>query len=478
MSGNVTVALDAMQLVAQRSDPMGPVAVGAVADALGMSLSSASRMCSALERIGLLARTGGHGTYRLGPRAIQLSGRAAAPVATSVQRAVARLAQQTGETVCVAGRRGDGVTIVALVPSAWTLNAGAELGERIDDEGSALLRGATGATDDAGGCIESAAGLAVELALPICDHEGRCVGAIGVRMPRKRLASGGTRAARAIGRARTTIEHALVESARSPRRVDRFEASSGGALTALEAADRVLWHLASGPDSVAGVARGVGLRADRARRIVESCCRSGLVRLDADTHEAMLSWSVHGWHRAVVDAVLRGLSARLVDDTARATGVSASITVLDGTRSVTVAEALRSPGEGLRMMSWLGRPCSLLHADGGPTLLMEYPAEDVEAMLSGRRAAAGVSEFLARARRVASDGVLAKASLDEFGQIAVSAPVRDASGAVAAAACLVGGAEAVRPRVSELKQAAVQLAAQVSELLGWRGFDRLNRRCG
>ncbi|KEP75618.1 hypothetical protein HR12_25420 [Microbacterium sp. SUBG005] len=57
-------------------------------------------------------------------------------------------------------------------------------------------------------------------------------------------------------------------------------------------------------------------------------------------------------------------------------------------------------------------------------------------------------------------------SIDEFGITSVSAPVRDAAGLVAAAACIVGATEDVSARLPELREAARALAADLSRDLG------------
>jgi len=66
------------------------------------------------------------------------------------------------------------------------------------------------------------------------------------------------------------------------------------------------------------------------------------------------------------------------------------------------------------------------------------------------------------------NGVVAKESIEEAGQTAVTAPIRDASGAVAAAVCLVGATDEMRPRIPELEAVALELSADLSRLVGYR----------
>lgn len=474
MSRAVHTALKMGRFVAQRSDPLEPISVGQLAIEFELSVSAASRACSALQRLGWLERASDYGSYCAGPRALALSGRAAAVHATTVNLLLLRAAQHTGETVCLVARGSR--RIIAAVESGWTLHAPASVGDEIALDG-ALSRAVTGYARD-GATEESSHGLVVEIAAPIRDPSGERVAAIAVRLPRNRARAGRPRALRALAEAQRTLERSLEAvsdaSERDPRTCEPAENSekakasaSAEPLGSLALADHLLWQLAARPASVTQVARAVGLRTDRVARLLAACEAAGLLeRIRSHDDACAVSWAVHGWHRAAVPAALVSRGRALVAATARATGECVFLTVLKGMRSVTVVEELRSPGDGLRLLPWLGRPCPILGADGGPTLLADLDVDVVAGLIRARAGADETNEFVARLQRVAAQGVLAKESLEEYGQIAVSAPVRDWSGAIVAAVCIVGASDQLRPRVGQLKAATIDLAAGVSGQLG------------
>ena len=200
-------------------------------------------------------------------------------------------------------------------------------------------------------------------------------------------------------------------------------------------------------------------------RLIDSCRRAGFVRVDADGDRLHLDWMLHGWARAASRPTLVTQGAAIVAGVADETGVCAFITVLRGMRSVTLVEELRDIGAGLDMTPWLGRPCPILSADGGPTLVMDFDDDDIPSFLPRRADARELTEFRERVSTLVRDGVVAKDSIEEAGQTAVTAPIRDASGAVAGAVCLVGAADEIRPRIPELKAAA--RAADLSRLVGF-----------
>lgn len=71
-----------------------------LAPALGLAKPTTLRLLGALEREGMVARTGGQGTWQLGPAAIQLGARAerASSLSAAARPELERLAWSTGET--------------------------------------------------------------------------------------------------------------------------------------------------------------------------------------------------------------------------------------------------------------------------------------------------------------------------------------------------------------------------------------------
>jgi DNA-binding IclR family transcriptional regulator len=471
MTARVAMGLRVVEWVGSRLDPTEPVPVGVLARELGAPLSGTSRLCGELEDLGLLERGPAYGTYRLGREAIRLSGAAAAPYTLAVRYALTRVAQETGETVCLAAPSAGGMRVISVVESPWTLHAAADVGEAVDE--GAITRAAQrwaadtfgGATVGSGGAqtVETTTGKRVEVAAPVLAPTGECVAVIAVRLPVYRAKRGAPQAAAALTTARRIIERAL--AAGSDGGDDLAADPVDGSPSALRAAVSILNHLAGRSDTLAGTASATGLRPDRARRLIDSCLRSGLVVGRSDGVEFALAWAVHGWYRAATAPTLVERGTPFVANTAVATGACAFLTVLKGMRSFTLVEELAVLGEGLRMRPWLGKPHPIVGSDGGPTLVMDLRAEELAEIFPSRHTPQEFDAFLERVRRVSRDDVLSMGSIEELGITSISAPVRDASGTVAAAACIVGATEYMRPQLAEMERATRDLATRVTALL-------------
>jgi DNA-binding IclR family transcriptional regulator len=466
MSKHVTAALNVMQVVAGRPDPTEPLAVGTIARTLRMTLSRASRLCAELETLDLFERGDAYGTYRLGAGAIALSGRAAEPLALAVRFALTLAAQQTGETALLAAPTADGLRVVSAVESIWTLHSPAEVGELIDDESSAALHAARRASADdrpEARLTESVIGFRVEVAAPILAPTGECIAVLAVRLPVNRSELTGPRARRAVLAATRSVETRLADWLAAP--VSRPAGVEDATLSALEATVGILKHLSGGQDSVAGTARATGLRPDRAQRLVDSCRTAGFV-IDGDERGGLqLGWMVHGWFRAAAAPTIVRLGTGLVEQTANRTLTCGFVTMLKSMRSFTIVEELEMAGEGLLMASWLGRAHPIIGSDGGPTLVMDFTVDQLRLLFPARHTPQEFRLFLDRVRQVVRDGVLSMEAFEDAGIISISAPIRDSSGTVMAAACLVGTTDYMRDNVDAFEEAARQLAAELSGLL-------------
>jgi DNA-binding IclR family transcriptional regulator len=475
MTTRVEAGLRAVRVVAERTDPTAPIGSGVIARSLGVSPSSASRLCAELVGLGLLEEGEAYGSFRLGPAAVRLSGRAAAPVAQTVRYALTIAAQSTGETACLAARSGDEMHIIATVGSEWTLHAAADLGERIPHE-SAIARagravGASGgdAPEARERIVESTAGKCIEVASSVLGPDGESVAVVAIRLPVNRSRGGVPRARRAVEAARRRIEAVLGTAGHTGR-----GAAGGDPVerpTALGVTVGILEHLADAPDSVTGIARATGVRVDRVARLLDSCARAGVLEprgvreSRTDRVGWALTWGVHGWHRAATGPTLATRGRALVARAAADTGTYGFITILRGIRSFTVVEELGDPDGGLVMMPWLGRPHPIIGSDGGPTLVMDFAPEDLERLLGKRHGPHEFDALVSRMAAVARDGVISIESIEEAGLLSVSAPIRDASGSVVGAACLTGGPDAVRSRRAELERATLRLADGLTRLL-------------
>jgi len=466
MTTRVATALTAVRVVADRPDPTRPLTVGDLARRLELGVSSTSRLCAELEQHGLLERADAYGAYRLGRGAIALSGRAAAPLARTMRYALTLAAQQTGETALLATPSPLGIVVTAAVESLWTLHSPAEVGELVIDAASAVARAADPGHDaDAGeGLLESANGMSVEIASPVIGPTGECIAVLAVRLPANRRDQNGVRARRAVVAARRTLEAAFVHWLTAPRAAP--PPPDGAARpTALEGALRLLLHLADRPDSIAGAAAATGLRVDRAQRILDGCRAAGLVVAGDIGGLLQVSWAVHGWYRAAAVPTMVERGKPHVAEAAHRTRTCGFITVLKGMRSFTIIEELEMAGEGLRMAPWLGRAHPIVGSDGGPALVMDFTPAELTVLFPARNTPQELKVFLERVRRTVEHDVLSMEAFEDAGIVSISAPIRDASGTVAGAACLVGTTAYMYSRLAEFEAEARALAARVAREL-------------
>jgi DNA-binding IclR family transcriptional regulator len=456
MSTRLEQAIVVLRLVAARPDPTHPLPLSAIAAGAASTLSTASRLCAELAAAGLLERTDGYGSYRIGPRAVRLSGRAASALASAVDVELHRIAQDTTETVVLAAPEPGGVRVVATVGSGWTLHVPAATGEFVTDPRRAVVRAIAGEDP----VVESQVGRAVELAVGLTTTDGRRVAALAVSMPVYRAARARPRVRRILGEARRALERALAQAPRPPApETAPAEASAPGTV---ETAARLLEHLARGPATASSAASAAGVRPDRARRALDALVRAGIARRDREADNVHLDLSVHAWYRAATEPLLGGSGPARAAATAAETRACVFVTALKGMRSFTLIEHIEPLGEGLLMAPWLGRPHPLVGSDGGPTLAMDFSLDELATLFPRRHGAAEFARFTARVQHVRAEGVLTMESIDEFGITSVSAPVRDAAGRVAAAACIVGATEDVKPRLGDLETAARALASRLS----------------
>jgi DNA-binding IclR family transcriptional regulator len=470
MSSRTIDAIRIIRLVTERPDPVSAIPLGAIARATATSPSSASRLCAELAHSGMLTRGDDYGTYSLGPRAIHLSGNASRPHAHAQRVALTLAAQQTGETVLLAAPDGAGrLRIVDHITSSWTLHAPARLGEAIEDADSASAAAmASAGGDEADPALtESISGRRTELATVVRAPDGSPMGVLAIRLPTTRAVRTGPRARRALGAARRTLEsdiHASVMRAPA-HRVEPAAHATERTRTTIEAIASLLEEAAAHPDTTAGLARRTGLHPDRARRILQASASEGITSVAPDTGAHTITWVVQGWHRASRIPTITAAGSRLVAAIADDLDISAFITTLTGMRSHTLVEELRGVGEGLAMTSWLGRAHPLIGSDGGPTMLVDFEDAEIDQLFPSRHTAQERTRFSALVRRARRDHVLTMQAYDDPSVIAVSAPIRDSSGSVVAAACLVGSTSDIRSRPKDIEDAAQRLAQDVTAAL-------------
>ena len=120
-----------LALLKSFDDSRMELGVADIARALSVHKSTASRLAAALERAGFLTRVGRR--YRLGVEIIRLGTLAlqSFDLVASMQPAMEKLSQRTGETVNLAVPDGEDVLNVAEVPSTYILScSGGWIGRR------------------------------------------------------------------------------------------------------------------------------------------------------------------------------------------------------------------------------------------------------------------------------------------------------------------------------------------------------------
>ena len=208
-----------LALLTSFDDARPELGVTEMAALIGVHKSTASRLAAALERAGLLARSGRR--FRLGAQVIRLGALAlrSFDLVAALQPAMDRLSRQTGETVNLAIPDGREVLNIAEVPSVYILSAsGSWIGRRTTPHAVAngkvlLAYGAIELPDQleryTAQTIVSAETLADELAAvrhdgyaaavaeleeglvapasPVFDGTGACVAALSVSGPAYRM---------------------------------------------------------------------------------------------------------------------------------------------------------------------------------------------------------------------------------------------------------------------------------------------------
>jgi DNA-binding IclR family transcriptional regulator len=118
-------------LLASFEDGRPELSVTEIAASLGVHKSTASRLAATLERTGFLARSGRR--YRLGVEVLRLGTLAlrSTDVVATMQPAMEKLSQRTGETINLAVPAGPDILNVAEVPSTYILScSGGWIGRR------------------------------------------------------------------------------------------------------------------------------------------------------------------------------------------------------------------------------------------------------------------------------------------------------------------------------------------------------------
>jgi DNA-binding IclR family transcriptional regulator len=163
------------------------LALGELVAATGLPRATAHRIAVALERHGLVRRDG-EGRFALGLRLVGLGRDAAAayPLAEAARPVLAQLREQTGESVQLFVRSGDGRLCVESLESPHSLRWIVPVGQVLPlDRGSAgrVLSGLGPLVES----VEEREPGAASVSAAVCDRAGEVIAAVSVSGPVERL---------------------------------------------------------------------------------------------------------------------------------------------------------------------------------------------------------------------------------------------------------------------------------------------------
>jgi len=185
----------------------GPLPLGALVEATGLSRATAHRLAVALEVHGLVRRDGG-GRFALGPRLTGLE------MAALARPALERLRDRTGESVQLYVRRGDRRICVAALESPHGLRTIVAVGASLPlDVGSAgKVLGGHAETAERGWAqsVEERERGVASVSAPVRGPDGEVVAAVSVSGPVERTTrEPGHRYAAAVLEAARSVERSL-----------------------------------------------------------------------------------------------------------------------------------------------------------------------------------------------------------------------------------------------------------------------------
>lgn len=264
---------------------------------------------------------------------------------------------------------------------------------------------------------------------------------------------------------------------------------------------------ALGADDPAGEGLGVlrlaelvGRDKAAVSRALATLAGAGLVVRDPETRAYRLGPRLYALSARTAESALASAARPVLRQVAARTRETAHLVVLHGASVLTVASQT-SPRE-VATSAWDGRSSPSLRSSSGRVLLIDWSDEEVDTWLSELAAGGAGDPFgdvaappegrfpvrppgpspaavvhdapslHAELARIRHRGWAVSDQELESGVLAVSAPVRDATGAVVAALNLSAPALRLRPRVGELAPEVVRWADRISVCLGWHPHPR------
>ena len=222
---------------------------------------------------------------------------------------------------------------------------------------------------------------------------------------------------------------------------------------------------------VVRLAELIGADKGQVSRTMRTLERLGFAERDPDTRAYRLGWRTFALAARTGESRLLLGAPPILQALVERTGESAHLSVLDGREVLTVLT--QAPPSRLHVPGVVGRRSPLHCTSAGRALLFDLDATDVAGLLGdgpfearGARAPADAPSLTARVRVEAAQGYSLVDEEFEPGLIGIAAPVRDASGRIAAAVNVSGPRFRLHAQRADAAAAVTQAAGELSRLLG------------
>ena len=222
----------------------------------------------------------------------------------------------------------------------------------------------------------------------------------------------------------------------------------------------------------------LGLNKSTVYRLLQALANAGLVRRDDGTGGYRLAAAVVDLAARFLGSLdLRSEARPHIEALVRRHGESVNLAVLDGhdAISVDVVPGTRMP----QLVSRLGRRIPVYCSGAGKALILDRSDAELKALMADEKFAqltpntiTSMKAFLARLPEWRGQGWALNDEESEVGMRAISAPVYDHTGSIAAAVSLSGPAFRLDDgKVAELAASVCETARHISGLLGGQVSD-------
>lgn len=234
----------------------------------------------------------------------------------------------------------------------------------------------------------------------------------------------------------------------------------------------ILRVLGERPMRVQAVATAIGREKTQVSRSLKLLADEGFVERDPETLEYRLGWQLFALAGSAGDQRLIGDAPGVLRRLVLEVGEAAYLSVLQGAAALTVLTEHPARSRSLQAQDWIGRSTPLSCTAAGRTLMLGMRDEEAAALvgtygdpLPGTgRGPRTIEEVLHRLRAEREQGYVAVIEEYEPGLVAVAAPVRSATGGVAASVNVSAPSfrlppDALAPVIAAVRTAAATLSA-------------------